>query len=185
MYLIVGLGNPEADYANTRHNLGFCVVNQLAQKYGMELNRKKFNSEYEIGMIEGEKVLLVKPQTFMNASGEAVVQFVNFYKIELDKILIVYDDMDIEPGKIRIRKSGLPGSHNGMKSIVHFLNSENFPRVRIGIGRPSDEQDRIEYVIGAIPEEDKEKLEQGVELAKNAIIEILQDGIDSAMNHYN
>ena len=106
MYLIIGLGNPESDYANTRHNMGFNVINQLAKEYGITIARKKFNSEYEIANIEGEKVVLVKPQTFMNNSGEAVIQFFNFYKPELDKLIIVYDDVDIEPGKIRIRKSG-------------------------------------------------------------------------------
>lgn len=185
MYLIVGLGNPESDYANTRHNMGFNVINKLAKEYGLDVSRKKFKSEYEKAVIEGQKVIFVKPQTFMNSSGEAVIEFVNFYKIELDKIIIIYDDIDIEPGKIRIRKSGSPGSHNGMKSIVHFLNNENFPRIRVGIGRPSENFNMIEYVIGAIPEEDKHLLDVGVETAKDAIIEILKNGIDSSMNKYN
>lgn len=185
MYLIVGLGNPESDYARTRHNMGFRVINELAKQYGIEIARKKFHSEYENAIIEGQKVILVKPQTFMNASGEAVIEFVNFYKIELDKIIIIYDDMDIEPGKIRIRKSGSPGSHNGMKSVVHFLNSENFPRIRVGIGKPKEDENVIEYVIGGIPEEDKKDLETGVNLAKEAVVELLKNGIDSAMNRFN
>ena len=172
MYLIVGLGNPESDYAKTRHNMGFNVINKLASKY-------------ENAIIEGQKVILVKPQTFMNVSGEAVIEFVNFYKIELDKIIIIYDDMDIEPGKIRIRKSGSPGSHNGMKSVVHFLNSENFPRIRVGIGKPKEDENVIEYVIGSIPEEEEKDLEIGVNLAKEAVIELLRNGIDSAMNRFN
>ncbi len=109
----------------------------------------------------------------------------NFYKIELDKIIIIYDDMDIEPGKIRIRKSGSPGSHNGMKSVVHFLNSENFPRIRVGIGKPKEDENVIEYVIGSIPEEEKKDLETGVNLAKEAVVELLKNGIDSAMNRFN
>ncbi len=185
MYLIVGLGNPEADYDNTRHNMGFHVINKLAKEYGLEMARKKFNSEYETAVIEGEKVILVKPQTFMNASGEAVIEFVNFYKIDLDHVVVIYDDMDIEPSKIRIRKSGSPGSHNGIKSVTHFLNSENFPRVRIGIGKPNDEENVIEYVIGAIPEEEKTLLADGIEKAKKAIVELLKNGIDSAMNKFN
>ena len=185
MYLIVGLGNPEADYAKTRHNMGFNVINKLAKEYDIEIGRKKYNSEYESGVIEGQKVVLVKPQTFMNSSGEAVIEFVNFYKIELDKVIIIYDDIDIEPGKIRIRKTGSPGSHNGMKSVVHFLNNENFPRIRVGIGKPTDEENIIEYVIGGIPEEDKKALEEGVEVAKNAVIEILKNGMDIAMNKFN
>lgn len=185
MYLIVGLGNPESDYANTRHNMGFKVINELAKEYEIDVGRKKFNSEYESAVIEGEKVVLVKPQTFMNASGEAVIEFVNFYKIELNKVIIIYDDIDIEPGKIRIRKSGSPGSHNGMKSVVHFLNDENFPRIRVGIGKPDEDTNMIEYVIGAIPEEEKNSLDKGVETAKDAVIELLKNGIDVAMNKFN
>lgn len=184
MYLIVGLGNPEADYAKTRHNMGFNVINQLAKEYGIEIARKKFNSEYENAIIEGQKVILVKPQTFMNLSGEAVIQFVDFYKIELDKVIIIYDDIDIEPGKIRIRKSGSPGSHNGMKSVVHYLKNENFTRIRVGIGRP-DEQNMIEYVIGNVPEEEMELLNSGVKKAKEALVELLKNGVDVAMNKYN
>lgn len=185
MYLIVGLGNPESDYAKTRHNMGFRVINELAKQYEIDIARKKFRSEYENAIIEGQKVILVKPQTFMNVSGEAIIEFVNFYKIELDKIIIIYDDMDIEPGKIRIRKSGSPGSHNGMKSVVHFLNSENFPRIRVGIGKPREDENVIEYVIGTIPEEDEKDLETGVNLAKEAVIELLKNGIDLAMNRFN
>ncbi len=185
MYLIVGLGNPESDYANTRHNMGFKVINELAKQYETEISRKKFNSEYGNAVIEGQKVLLVKPQTFMNASGEAVIEFANFYKVELDNIIIIYDDVDIDTGNIRIRKSGSPGSHNGMKSVVHFLKSENFPRIRVGIGKPDENTDIIEYVIGSIPEEEKEQLQQGIKKAKNAIVELLKNGIDSAMNQFN
>lgn len=185
MYLIVGLGNPESDYANTRHNMGFNVINKLAKEYSIEIGKKKFNSEYENAVIEGKKVILVKPQTYMNASGEAVIQFVNFYKIDLDKVIIIYDDIDIEQGKIRIRKSGSPGSHNGMKSVVHFLNNEQFPRIRVGIGKPEYSSDMIEYVIGAIPDEEKKILDEGTEKAKEAVIEILKSGIDSSMNKYN
>jgi len=185
MYLIVGLGNPESDYAKTRHNMGFRVINELAKQYEIDIARKKFRSEYENAIIEGQKVILVKPKTFMNVSGEAIIEFVNFYKIELDKIMIIYDDIDIEPGKIRIRKTGSPGTHNGMKSVVHFLKSEDFPRIRVGIGRPDENTNMIEYVIGAIPEEEIQPLREGVEKAKEAVIEILKNNIDSAMNKFN
>ena len=185
MYLIVGLGNPEADYANTRHNMGFNVINKLAKEYGIEIARKKFNSEYENTVIEGKKVILVKPQTFMNLSGDAVIEFVNFYKIEPQKIIVVYDDIDIDPGKIRIRKSGSAGTHNGMKSVIENLKIEQFPRIRVGIGKPAENQDIIGYVLGGIPEDEKELLEQGAEKAKDAIIELLKTDIDSAMNKYN
>lgn len=185
MYIIVGLGNPEKDYSETRHNMGFNVINKLAKQYEIDISRKKFNSEYGTGNIENEKVILIKPQTYMNNSGEAVAEFFNFYKEEIDKLIIIYDDIDIDIEKIRIRKEGSPGSHNGMKSVVHFLNREDFPRIRVGIGKPEYEDDMINYVIGAIPEEEKEKLEIGMEKAKEAVIEIMKNGIDSAMNKYN
>ena len=138
-----------------------------------------------IGIIEDEKVILVKPQTFMNASGRSVIEFINFYKIQLDDLIVVYDDMDIDIGSIRVRKVGSPGTHNGMKSIVNILEDDRFPRVRVGIGRPVDEEDMINYVIGAIPEEEIPGLEKGVQKAKEAVVEILKNGIDSAMNKYN
>lgn len=184
MYLIVGLGNPENDYSNTRHNMGFNVVNKLAEKYGISIDRNKFKALYGIGNVNGEKIMLLKPQTFMNLSGESVIEAVNYYKIDLDKILVVYDDMDIEPGKIRIRKSGSPGSHNGIKSVTQCLNSQNFARVRVGIGKPVS-KDIIGYVIGAIDDEDKEDLKNGVDKATDAVCAILEHGIDFAMNKFN
>ena len=185
MKLIVGLGNPEADYANTRHNMGFNVINNLAKKYEIDISRKKFEAEYGTGIIENEKVILIKPQTFMNSSGRSVIEFVNFYKVPLEDLIVVYDDMDIDISNVRVRKSGSPGSHNGMKSIVNILADERFPRVRVGIGKPLYEEDIINYVIGAIPEEEIEGLNMGVEKATEAVIELLKNGIDSAMNKYN
>lgn len=184
MYLIVGLGNPENDYANTRHNMGFNVINKLSEKYEISVSKNKFKALYGIGNVNGEKIMFLKPQTFMNLSGEAVVEVVNYYKISLDKVLVIYDDMDIEPGKIRIRKSGSPGSHNGIKSVTHCLNSQNFPRVRVGIGKPTD-NNFMEYVIGAINEEDKSILQDGVDKATSAVCAILEHGIDFAMNKFN
>lgn len=185
MYLIVGLGNPESDYAKTRHNMGFNVINKLAEKFNIDVNKTKFKALYGTGIINGEKVVLVKPQTFMNLSGEAVQEFVNFYKIEEKDILIVYDDIDTVPGKIRIRKSGSAGTHNGMKSVVECLNSESFARIRVGIGMPENKGDLINYVIGHIPEEDVKELEIGVNKAAESIEIILKEGIDKAMNAYN
>ena len=185
MYLIVGLGNPESDYAKTRHNMGFNVINKLSEKYNIQVTKNKFKSLYGQGMIEGEKVILVKPQTYMNLSGEAVVEFVNFFKIPEENLVVIYDDFDTKSGKIRIRKFGSAGSHNGMKSIVGILKTEKFPRVRIGIGRPTDEQDMISYVIGFVPDEEKKILEEGVKLGVEAISEMIRNGIDSAMNKYN
>lgn len=133
MYLIVGLGNPEENYANTRHNVGFDVINELAQRNKITINRKKYNSLYGQGNIKGEKVILLKPQTYMNLSGMAVREFKNFFKIEDDKVIIIHDDIDIEEGIIKIRKTGGAGTHNGMKSVVQELGGKNFSRVRIGI----------------------------------------------------
>ena len=185
MYLIIGLGNPEEQYARTRHNMGFDTVNKIANKYKIDMTRTKFKSIYGTGNIENEKVILLKPQTYMNLSGEAVREFVNFYKQELEKIIVIYDDMDIEKGVIKIRKKGGPGNHNGMKSIVQELSSTEFPRIRIGIGTPEYKNDVINYVIGNIPDEEYNILQTGVEKAELAVEEIIKNGIDTAMNKYN
>lgn len=185
MYLIIGLGNPEEEYRKTRHNMGFNAINKIAEQYGIKVNKSKFQGLYESAIIEGKKVMLIKPQTYMNLSGECIKQFVDFYKIPNEDILVIYDDMDIEPGKIKIRKKGGAGGHNGMKSIIKILGTEEFARIRTGIGRPEHSGDDINYVIGAIPEEEIPKLQEGVEKAKEAVIEILKNGIDSAMNKLN
>ena len=185
MYIIVGLGNPEPEYANTRHNMGFHVINKLAQKHEISLNRTKYNAIYGTGIVAGEKVILIKPQTFMNNSGESVVEFVRFYKEPLTNVLIVYDDMDTEISKVRVRAKGGPGSHNGMKSLVYELKSEDFPRIRVGIGRPKDEFDRIDYVIGQIPAEEYVELQKGENLAVEAIEYWIKNGIDNTMNQFN
>ena len=185
MYLIIGLGNPEVEYSKTRHNMGFNTINRIAQQYNIEVNRSKFQGLYESTLIEGQKVILVKPQTYMNLSGNCVKEMADFYKVPKEEILVIYDDMDIEPGKIKIRKKGSSGGHNGMKSIIQMLGTDEFPRIRIGIGRPEHNGDEINYVIGAIPEEEIPILEDGIEKAKEAVIEILKNGIDSAMNKLN
>lgn len=185
MYLIVGLGNPEAEYARTRHNMGVDVVNELADRYKIAISREKFDGLYGDGVIEGEKAILLKPQTYMNLSGDSVIQFVNFYKIPLQNVIVIYDDIDTNPGKIRIRKKGGPGTHNGMKSVVYRLNSEEFPRVRVGIGMPEFKNDLINYVIGNISDEEYEELNKGIKEAANAVASIIKDGIDIAMNKFN
>ena len=167
MYLIVGLGNPEAEYARTRHNMGVDVVNELADKYKIAISREKFDGLYGTGEIENEKVILLKPQTYMNLSGDSVIQFANFYKLNPEEIIVIYDDIDTNPGKIRIRKKGGPGTHNGMKSVVSRLNSEDFPRVRVGIGMPEFKGDLVNYVIGNITDEDYEELKKGI---RNALV---------------
>ena len=185
MYLIVGLGNPEEDYARTRHNMGFDVINLIAKENNIDVSKNKFAGFYGSGIIENEKVILLKPQTYMNLSGNSIIQFVNFYKIDLEHIIIICDDLDTDVGKIRIRKKGGPGTHNGMKSTVEVLKSQEFPRVRVGIGMPQNKNNLIEYVIGHIENDEYEKLQEGVKKAANSIYEILKNGIDIAMNKYN
>ena len=185
MYLIVGLGNPEAEYARTRHNMGVDVVNELADKYKIAISREKFDGLYGTGEIENEKVVLLKPQTYMNLSGQSIKPFVDFYKIPLENVIVIYDDMDVSVGNIKIRKKGGPGTHNGAKSVVHELVSEDFPRIRVGIGKPADEYDAIDYVIGKLDEEKYKALEAGINRAADAAIYYIEHGIDNTMNKFN
>lgn len=185
MYLIVGLGNPEQEYSNTRHNMGFDTVNKLAKQYEIEINKKKFKGVYGTGNIEGEKVIILKPQTYMNLSGESIKEAIDFYKIEGKNIIIIYDDIDIKPGIIKVRKTGGPGTHNGMKSVIQNIQMKEFPRVRVGIGMPEHKNDLINYVIGKIPKEEIEILDKSTTKAKEAVIEIIKNGIDRAMNKFN
>lgn len=185
MYLIVGLGNPEEEYSKTRHNMGFDVINELAKENEINVNKSKFNGLYGMGNIKDKKVILLKPQTYMNLSGESIIQFVKFYKINYDEIIVICDDLDTSVGSIRIRKKGGPGTHNGMKSTVACLNTTDFPRVRVGIGMPENKEKLIEYVIGHVQNEEYIKLQDGVKKAADAITEILKSGIDIAMNKYN
>lgn len=185
MYLIVGLGNPENEYKNTRHNMGFDTINILAEKYNIQMNKNKFDAICGDGVIEGEKVILIKPQTYMNLSGRSAVQFLNFYKVDIQNLIVIYDDMDVELGKIKIRQKGGAGSHNGMKSMNSELNSEDFPRIRVGIGKPKFEHDMINFVIGSIPEEERDILKESTTKAAEAVVQILKKGIDNAMNKFN
>ena len=185
MYLVVGLGNPEGDYSKTRHNMGFNVINKISEKYNIEVNKSKFKGLVGSGIIEGKKVILLKPQTFMNLSGESIQEVMNFYKITSEELIVIYDDIDIEPGNIRIRKNGSAGTHNGMKSVIQCIGTEKFYRIRVGIGKPKENIDMISYVIGHIPEEQVNILNEGVEIAKEAVIEIIKNNVDSAMNKFN
>ena len=185
MYLIVGLGNPEKEYSRTRHNMGFDTINQIAEKSAIKVNKTKFNSLYGTGEIEGQKVILLKPQTYMNLSGTAIRDFMNFYKIPPENILVIYDDLDIEPGTIKIRKKGGPGTHNGMKSVVSEINTEDFARIRIGIGMPEYKSDLLNFILTRIPDEEYEILKTAINTAAEAVEAIIKTGIDSAMNRYN
>ena len=185
MYLIVGLGNPEPEYSMTRHNMGFDVINRLSESYNIEVKKKGFESLYGIGEIEGKKVILCKPQTFMNLSGEAIIKFVNYYKIEKSHLIVVYDDIDIEPGIVKIRKKGGPGSHNGMKSVIENIETTEFPHVRIGTGKPVNKSELIDYVIGKLSKEEYEVLLNGIQKGEQAVIQIIKNGIDNSMNVIN
>ena len=185
MYLIVGLGNPEDKYSNTRHNMGFDVINELSKESDIKVSKSKFDAFYGMGEINGKKVILLKPQTYMNLSGESIIKFKKFYKISNKDIIVIYDDIDLKLGDIRLKAKGSAGSHNGMKSVVQNLNTEDFPRIRIGIGSPENKEDMINYVIGQIPKREREILDKSILKAKDSIIEILQNGIDIAMNKFN
>jgi len=185
MYLIVGLGNPEEKYSNTRHNMGFDVINELSKECNIKVSKSKFDAFYGMGEINSKKVILVKPQTYMNLSGDSVIKFKKFYKVSNKNIIVIYDDIDLKLGDIRLKAKGSAGSHNGMKSVIENLKTEDFIRIRVGIGTPKDKQDIINYVIGQIPQTERKVLDQSIIKAKDSIIEILENGIDIAMNKFN
>lgn len=185
MYLIVGLGNPEPEYSYTRHNVGFDVVNKLSNMYNIQMNKSGFKAIYGIGKIENENVILCKPQTYMNLSGDSLIEIANFYKITSEKIIIIYDDIDIETGTIKLRKKGGPGGHNGMKSIIFRLQTQEFPRIRVGTGFCKDKEHLINYVISKVSNEEYMNILLGINAAKDAVVEIIKNGIDKAMNKFN
>ena len=185
MYLIAGLGNPENEYAHTRHNMGFDTINNIAKNNNININKTKFKALYETGIIQGKKVILLKPQTYMNSSGISIKEVADFYNIKPEEIIIIYDDIDIEKGKIKLRKKGGPGSHNGMKSVIQELQSTDFIRIMVGIGQPEFKNDMINYVIGNVPDEEQKVLQEGTQKAAEAVEEILKNGIDIAMNKFN
>ena len=185
MYLIIGLGNPENKYSNTRHNMGFDVINELSKECNINVSKTKFDALYGMGQINSKSVILVKPQTFMNLSGESIIKFKKFYKISNKNIIVIYDDIDLKVGEIRLKAKGGAGTHNGMKSVVENLNTEDFIRVRVGIGTPENKTDMINYVIEKIPKRERKLLDESITKAKNSIIEILNNGIDRAMNIFN
>ncbi len=185
MYVIAGLGNPGRKYEHTRHNMGFITIDRLAEKHSIKVDKLKFKALVGEGRIAGQKVLLVKPQTYMNLSGESIRQVMRFYKLETENLIVIYDDIDIELGALRIRKFGSAGTHNGMKSVVYQLNSDRFPRIRIGIGSGNPGGDLADFVIGGFTKEEVPILEETVDKAVNAVECIIGSGTDIAMNRYN
>ncbi len=184
MYVIAGLGNPGKKYENTRHNMGFITIDRLAEKHDIKIDRLKFKALVGEGRIAGQKVLLIKPQTYMNLSGESIREVMHFYKLQPEELIVIYDDIDIGLGNLRIRKFGSAGTHNGMKSVIYQLQSDRFPRIRIGIGSQK-KGDLKDFVIGGFSREEVPVLEETVDNAVSAIECILAEDVDIAMNRYN
>lgn len=186
MFIIAGLGNPTDRYTNTRHNAGFRVIDELAKRNNIPLNNKKFNAVCGNGVIGGSKVLLLKPQTYMNNSGESIRAAVDFYKLDPEtELLIIYDDISLDIGQLRIRAKGSAGGHNGIKSIIEHLGSQAFPRVKVGVGAKPAGFDLADYVLSVFPEEERAAIQEGIEDAAKATELILNDSIEAAMNQYN
>jgi len=185
-WLIVGLGNPGKEYAATRHNIGFITLDRLAQQEHFDIKKIKFKSLVCDTVLAGKRCMMMKPSTFMNNSGEAVGECARFYKIPPEHILVIYDDINFDPGVMRIRKKGSDGGHNGMKSIIYHLNSNAFPRIRMGIGaKPHPEYDLADWVLSGFSENEKKALEPAIDNACDAIRQIVAGEIDIAMNRYN
>ena len=186
MFIIAGLGNPTSQYEGTRHNIGFDVMDALAGKYNISISEKKHKALCGKGVIEGEKVLLVKPQTYMNLSGESIAEILNYYKLEAEEdFLVVFDDISLAPGNIRIRKKGSAGGHNGIKNIIAMTGTQNFKRIKVGVGEKPKGWDLADYVLGRFSDEDRKKVNDAIEDAIGAVSMILRGETDQAMNCYN
>ena len=186
MYIIAGLGNPGGKYEKTKHNMGFQVIDLLADKYHIEMNQKKHKAICGTGVIEGVKVLLLKPQTFMNLSGESIRDAVDFYKIDPEtELIVIYDDISLAPGHLRIRKKGSAGGHNGIKNIIQHLGTQVFPRIRVGVGEKPEGWDLADYVLSGFSKEDEVLVKESWERAVEAAAVMLTDGPEKAMNEFN
>ena len=186
MYLIAGLGNPGKQYERTRHNMGFDTVDELVDRHRIPGSGIQHKAMYGKGMIAGEKVILAKPLTYMNLSGDSVREFINYYKIDPEtELIVIYDDIDLEPGQIRIRKKGSAGGHNGMKSIIAQLGTQNFYRIKVGVGAKPAGWDLADYVLGRFSTQEREEVDKAIGEAADAVEVILCEGIDAAMNKYN
>ncbi|MDX9917213.1 MAG: aminoacyl-tRNA hydrolase [Gudongella sp.] len=185
MIVIAGLGNPGREYEKTRHNAGYDVLDVFAAENGIRVDRIKFKSMTGEGFIAGEKVLLIKPLTYMNKSGEAVREVLDFYKLDKSNLIILVDDIDIQFGSIRIRKRGSAGSHNGMKSIISHIGTDEFTRIKLGIGKNPEYYDLADYVLSKFSKEEREEIDKMIVRAAQATKMILTDGVDAAMNIFN
>ena len=186
MFIIAGLGNPTKEYEHTRHNVGFDTIDVIAEKYGIGMGEKKHKAIIGKGHMEGQKVILVKPQTFMNLSGESIREIVDYYKIdEESELIVIYDDISLAPGKLRIRKKGSAGGHNGIKNIIAHLGTQNFYRIKVGVGEKPKGWDLADYVLGHFNAEESKLMQEAFESAAEATATILTGDIDTAMNRYN
>lgn len=183
--MIVGLGNPSAKYEHTRHNAGFDCIDVIAKNAQIRINRSMHQSYFGKGLLGGHRVILAKPQTYMNLSGHAVENLMHFYKISPEHLIVIYDDTDLPPGKIRIRKKGSPGGHNGMKDVIRMTKLSEFSRIRIGVGKCPEYQEMVDYVLGHPQGEERELIEEALERAAQAAADIIEHGPDYAMNRYN
>ena len=186
MFLIAGLGNPGRQYEKTRHNMGFDTIDELIDRHRIPQGGIAHKAMYGKGMIAGEKVLAVKPLTYMNLSGESIREYVNYYKMDPEtELIVIYDDIDLDPGQIRIRKKGSAGGHNGIKSIIAQIGTQNFYRIKVGVGAKPKGWDLADYVLGRFSSEERELVDKAICDAADAVEMILKDGIEAAMNHYN
>lgn len=186
MYLIAGLGNPTPKYEKTRHNAGFDVIDLLAEKYHIPVTERKHKALSGSGIMEGQRVLLVKPQTFMNLSGESIISFLNFYKLDITtQLIVIYDDISLAPGKLRVRMKGSAGGHNGVKDIIARAGSQDFMRIRVGIGEKPQGWDLADYVTSRFSREERVQVEEAMELAAEAAALMVQGKFEEAMNRYN
>lgn len=185
MYIIVGLGNPGRQYDATRHNVGFIAIDEIAKRLNIKMDRLKFKAIVGEGRIGTEKIVLAKPQTFMNLSGQSVVELMNYYKVDRSKLIVIYDDIDIDVGRIRIRLKGSAGTHNGMKNIIYLLGYDDFPRIRIGVSKPRPQQDLASFVLSKFEKEEIQPMIDSIETAAKAAIESVETTVDIAMNKYN
>lgn len=186
MYLVAGLGNPEKKYDNTRHNIGFDAIDLLSDKFGIALTRTKFKAVYGDGYIGSERVIIAKPQTYMNLSGMSIEEIAKFYKIPNEDIIIIHDDISLDIGRLRIREKGSAGGHNGLKSIISHLGGDDFIRIKIGVGAPKHEDyDLADYVLGSFSEEERKVLSPVLSDTVNSVESIISEGAQRAMNKYN
>lgn len=185
LFVIAGLGNPGGKYDNTRHNVGFDAIDLLSQKHGIKVSKLKHKALIGDGTIKNERVLLVKPQTYMNLSGESIRELVEWYKVPMGKLIIVYDDVDLPLGKVRVRPGGSSGTHNGMRSVIYQLQADDFPRIRIGIDRAPEGWDLADYVLSRFTPEERKIKAAAVSNAADAAAAIVSAGVNTAMNLYN